>query len=356
MSRRKRNNTLPERLTDDGLRQLSWNMGNNGRVCRPNNDCIFVPSSQSPCRNDSDNCDMSNCQGSSAESQFVSADDNHKDIDEDILYELMIYDEVYSSINSSNSSALLGSMGCLPVEQDSLQLTDKHSNIRESNIVVKLFKDVGEGSTCDLSLKIGENIVKGYVLVNATREQIDGLEYLWKKGIVEVVVGADDLVNHFHCKLMVYLNEAGLTNVVVPSEDPSMKKSHKSMKILMEWLHGPWLPDSQHHPPAKHHDDQIESIFETLKSKENCHSMSKHTTVSANDNNNLDRLQHPSLVPLLRKYQMRAVHWMIKQEADTKAIVTGKYIMRFGRIILINSLPNTKYVLGHSSSHVNFRK
>ena len=295
MSRRKRNNMPPGRLVGAEIQQLSWNMEINDRL--QDNDSVIVSDTH---------CDMSmsNCQGSRTEIQNVYSSD--EDIGT-IFYKLTIGNKEYE-----NDSA--GVLGYLSVIQSGLPSTgNSNFKIEETNIVVKVHKSAGKDNAhCDFSEtpSFDENLSSGKEFVNvvATYEQIGSLSYLCKKGIITVVTDFND-----QSKVVVYLSEEGFTAVNVPSEDPSMGKAHKSMKILMQWLHGPLLPDIEYQPKTLY-DDQIESVFNTLKSRKSC-----LASTSAADNNiqhtyDLDKFQHPSLVPLLRGYQKRAVHWMIEQE------------------------------------------
>jgi hypothetical protein len=292
MSRRKRNTALPVRLDVSEIQQLSWNM-EIGNTFQDNNGSVVVSESDT-------HCDISllNCQGSSAKIENVHSSDDEIG---NSFYKLAISNEEYG-----NDSA--GLLGYLSSVKD-LPSTGK-SNTKETSIVVKVHKAMGRedihGESSETTSSDGKlTSSRGSLNVVATYEQIDSLAYLSKKSIVTVVT--NDLVNQ--SKIMIYLSEAGFTKVTIPSEDPSMGKAHKSMKILMQWLHGQWLPDIEYQPKT-HHDDEIESVFNTLKSKESC----LGSTSTAGNINDLDKLQHPSLVPFLRGYQKRAVHWMIEQE------------------------------------------
>ena len=318
MSRRKRNSTLPERLGGEKIRQLSWNMETNDSI-QANNDCIIVPDTPG-------DVSMLNCRGSSPEIQQVYLLDYY--------YKLTICDEVYTNDSDCLLGYLHGMLDCLPA---------KSTITATYNILVKIHKTMGEDGaygepyeTTTSQAKDG-NLNKQFLNVVATYEQIDSLQFLCKKGILTIVANPDDLVNQSQCKIMVYLNETGFTEVSVPSEDPSMGKVYRSMQIIMQWLHGPLLADVGPQP-CKHYDDQIESVFNRLKSKQ--HYLAKASTSTADNtlpseaininHSDLDKLQHSALVPLLRGYQKRAVHWMIEQETvDTKAIATGKECCKY---------------------------
>jgi hypothetical protein len=332
MSRRKINNTFPERLLGERIRELSWNMEINNRFER-NNDCVVL--SDTPY--DVNRLDW---QGSSTEVQNVYSSDDEMD---NIFYKLTICDEIY--VNNS-----VGVLGCLSgMFIDCVPSTGK-SSIEDANILVKVHKtvDATDSAPSETAEAKDANLISGerFLTVVATYEQIDSLAYLCKKSVVDLVANFDDLHNEqSQCKIMVYLNEAGFTAVTVPSEDPSMGKSYKSMKTLMQWLHGPLLPDVEVQR-SKHYDDQIEAVFSTLKSKHNC--LAKASTSAADDIlpsnaidiNDLDQLQHLSLVPLLRGYQKRAVHWMIERETvDTKAYAMGNEWFRYMTTSIVQTRP-----------------
>ena len=315
MSRRKRN-ALPERLANERMQQLSWNMEINNRrdSLEHNNDSAVLSDSL---------CDVTMPNYQTTEIQNVYAHDNDDDENNDVYYYLKISNELF--VDNS-----IGLLGCIDGVIDCLSSSGEISSIKNAKIMVKVHKTVrADLVTSDSSSELKHETK--FMKVIATYPQIDSLEYLCKKGIVDVVAKYDDLVNQQGCKLDVCLNESGFSTVSVPSEDPSMGKIHKSMKILLQWIHGPWLPDVE----AKlneHYDEQIESVFSSLKSKQSCLVEETEldtdnilTSKEINRNKNLDELQHPSLVPSLRGYQKRAVHWMIEQETvDTKAFVTGK--------------------------------
>lgn len=249
---------------------------------------------------------------------------------EDNFYKLLIGGE----LRVDKSASLLGCISALYVNIDKNSQIYTSTNgdsetIEKTNIVVNVSKGdvVKDGVSFDA---IGANSDQGFLKVIATYEQIDSLTYLYKKGIIDLVADFHDPIKQEKRKIMVFLNEAGFTAVPIPSEDPSMGRSYKSMKILMQWLCCPQMPevDSQ---PTKQYDDAFEAIFSSLKSKRQCPGK---LTTSDNDyilpsepefmnDVDLDKLQHPSLVPVLRGYQKRAVNWMILQE--TKTSPRGEY-------------------------------
>lgn len=325
MSGRKRKNTFPERLEGERIRQLCWNLETKDRF-QGNNDCVRVPgtgcTTHEAEREDIDKITL--CQGSGAEIVNVSTSDD--DVD-NTFYKLMICDEVFA-----NDTA--GLLGCLSATADCHQLflAPGMLTIEDSNIMVKVQRPGSNGSIISRAT-LSEPInfsSKRYLYVHATSEQIDGLAFLCKKGIIELVTHFNVHTNSLGCQ--VYVTAAGFTTIPIPSEDPPMGKAFKSMKILMQWLHGPLLPKVQAKTqPRKHYDDQVEYVFSTLKSKQSSSAKTTTTTDDAlpskgnkMDDMNLSKLQHPSLVPLLRGYQKRAVHWMIEQESvDTKAFAMG---------------------------------
>ena len=298
---------MPKRLINGQFSQLCWNIRSSFHTNRALPDMeLLTQNCHRLSPDEPDDIQMLSIGDFGTESQnLCSSDDDTMDD----TYKLTICDEIYS-----NHSA--GLLGCLSGMPDFFLSSKGKSVIQEANILLKVNKAVGQDNGHDVPSEAGPSKARyvcdsdRFVNVFATYEQIDSLQFLCNKAIVEVVIDADDLLNQPECKLMVYLNEKGFTKIDVPSEDPSMGKVYKSMKILMQWLRGPLLPEINP-KPTMHYDDQIESVFNALKSKQ----ISTGNVSSSKERNTyLGNLQHPSLVPLLRGYQKRAVRWMIEQE------------------------------------------
>ena len=299
MSRRK-GNPMPKRLLNGEFQQLCWNIRNSFHTQRALPDMeLLIPNRQ---RNFSDKPDVVQILSSGDSSTEIQNVYLPHDETVDEAYKLTICDEIYSN----NAAGFLGYLSCM---SDFNHSGNSKSTIQEVSILVKVQDNAHDAQAASSKAKCVCDSER-FVNVFATYEQIDSLQFLCNKAIVEVVIDVDDLLNRTVCNLVVYLNEKGFTKIDVPSEDPSMKKIYKSMKILMQWLHGPMLPEIKCNITT-HYDDQIESVFNALKSKQ---SATNDISSPKERTTNLDKLQHPSLVPLLRGYQKRAVHWMIEQE------------------------------------------
>lgn len=293
MSRRKRNVEPPKRRQGDQVEQFLWNTRSK------NNEILGVGSDPT------DNVNMrivdNDCHLGVTGYMFM------------ISHEVCLRDAV--GIVGSFSGQLL------------ICSSKERSNLSVTNVVVGLVKP---DSTKKSSMS--SNGVDAFIKVSANFNQIDSLSYLYKKNVIIIVSDVDTSTEaNTECKLMVYLNKSGFTAVDDPNEHPCMKKIHTSLKIVMEWLNGPYFTENEHDTwsteNGQNFDHLIQSVFDSLKSKQ-------LKDKRFNDQKLCGYLQHPFLIPSLRDYQKQAIQWMIDQENAKDKIPGSPFSYNNGSFLL----------------------
>ena len=344
MNRRKRK-LVPKRIDDAKRQSLSWNMTDH---VQEENSCI-----NQVCSSHEYDGDINVAESGSVAQSLFNIDEKKR---AGTWHKLKLNDPV----TVKSSLGLLGSVSGVNLSREFLEQTEGedlvlHSNRlnRVSAVLVELCKAEKYRSN-DLTSTSNEDCQYftsklDFVQVNATTEQINALAYLQTKGLVNIILSDVDgeRFTEIHCiDLLVYLNQDAISKVTIPNEDPCLKKVDKMMKILMKWLYDVFnsTSESERNDGC---DDKLESLFDALKDKRRSKAYDDKATLNHETmkDENLEKLQHYSLVPCLRGYQKKSVRWMIDQETHS-AKFTTQGTVAIGKIIVIE-----KYSLFLTLSH-----
>lgn len=162
----------------------------------------------------------------------------------------------------------------------------------------------------DLSME-GRPVLPNYL--------VDALVYLQNKNML--FLSTNTSIFDASWDVMICLYESALTSLKFASQDTTIRKTDKMIKLVMEYFYKSTLTG----PDTGTDDERMESGFDDLYKAVMEKKMNNQCKIEfCVDTNNCKCFQHPDLKPTLRGYQRGAVRWMIEKEKFVKSQQNSK--------------------------------
>lgn len=167
-----------------------------------------------------------------------------------------------------------------------------------------------------------------------SHDLIDAIIFLQKKDILFLVLPTNTSILDNIWSVKVCLHESALTNLQFPSQDTTIRKTDKMLKLVMEHFFesainqdGDSIDDDEQEIMSRF-DDLYKSIMEK---KMTFHKILSDNTGDMSTSGSPLYCQHSDLKPTLRRYQKQAVLWMLSREKDkkTQSDIKGNLISNY---------------------------